>query len=1730
MHHRLIVVLLILALFATSILPSSAETSTEVGVEYTDTDFEFHSVTDEKNSEFSSHLSVSYDWEQPLNDGSVAVNIVVRNDLRIPMVVTIETGYKEGLQGLEDILDENEGKLMFWGKDNWYRRVVFRRQNLTGCPDGIDPNIARCHKGFDIKVWPAGRDNNDTIALYGLHFLYISLIAGFGFTPSADLFNNVEGGALAVLDLIKDKLDVVGIDWLVFGYKLGKGDIKGALGELAKNKQALDILAGRIVELAKVLHLNVQISKEMVKNVASLTAAVEHGIELGRYLDDVWYARNVGGANAHISAFYVRKKVPPSPTPMPGTPVPTPVETVPATPIPFTPRQPTPTPIACNPLLPGVILYSELDYGPGRCTHLTASHGNLGQLAVGDNAVSSIRINGNYQVKFYKDVNYGGGPPEEVNHSDPDLDKRSLGGQYSSIKIIERVECEDEDVPGVILYADKDFEGACVHLTGNEDDLGRTAVGDDNVSSVRVNGDYKLTLFEDKNRQGPSDEINHDDANLDDNSLGGKYSSARVEKPVGCSDTTRPGVYLYSEKRYKGNCAYVTGDVDDLDDTPVGNDGPRSLRIVGDFEITLYEDRGFGGRAERLSTDQDDLTWRSLGDQYSSVRIRAKSRAPAISFNQANEIAIQQNGQAIWTTVRDWSFAGTASDPDNDLARVEFHCEGDTCNETAQLAGDATNWSYSRTGLEGKNRISFRAYDAAGQASSPDDRYYVDLYVDLAAPVTTLSLNRETAPEHWPPWFTQAVQVQLDAQDGNTGNARAGVAAIYYQIDGGAIQEVQGAHATFVVEADGEHRIDYYALDKVGNRETTKNAAFLIDRTFPTLPTAVTESQGVVDNQWQKAYDSPVFTWQPATDNFSGVWGYQFYFGDNPNGEVAHVTVTAEEEAKWVPQPAGVRTGTYYLRGRTRDNAGNWSGWATLFTYRYDGTPPENPEEATHAAGIGNETWQRTTSLANFTWPVPHDEGSGIKGYSVFWGTDPQGTSSEFAEAVGFQSNTPLCSVDAACTGYLRVRSLDNVDNAAEDWSTVFTLRYDNAPPALDFTFFGGLTQTAQTLVTLNIAATDQGSGAKAMHFSNDGSTWTEWEAYAAERIWQIPAIGRQSWPVYAQVRDGVGLESPVVMHEVYLEVNREQPRSANYRLFDYAASAGVGAHTSPSYVGQSTVGQTIDSVTATSTYFRLTGGYQAGSQAIPLTVPSHDEFTFVNGIFASGVVAPTMTSESFHMLASVGEPGLPNGVTTIASDNFRHQPGFLAAIPAPVQLRPIPVPEPGPPPQADSVPDCEFPQISINNGAVFTNNPTVYLRICAPHAVEMMLSNDGGFGGVQWEPYAAEKTWTLTTLGQYVLPRFVYAAFKDANGAVHGTYFDEIIYDPEPPTGFISTGDGVPVEMATRSDYAAGTALHVRNVAVAAEGVGEELGQPLLVATTNENGAVDLYLSARDAVGNVDAMQLSDRFDFQDAPWESYTALRPWTPPGEDGISTVYVRFRDEAGNASDAISSEFVVDTVAPDGAMYIADRVISPGTATVRVYLATVDNLTEVADMRISTDPTFADAAWQPYAWSLNWPVTAQEQGVYVLYVQYRDIAGNISAAYSDQYQIDASPPLLYVQVGPGESASRSLFVAAYDAESRVETVYLTNDPLWLEGVVSMPYDKTIGWTFDERGIVWVQVEDSVGNRSELYAASTAEDQIVPPPQGLYLPIVGNKFMMPGPSPDESRQPTFLPVVGK
>jgi hypothetical protein len=172
---------------------------------------------------------------------------------------------------------------------------------------------------------------------------------------------------------------------------------------------------------------------------------------------------------------------------------------------------------------------------------------------------------------------------------------------------------------------------------------------------------------------------------------------------------------------------------------------------------------------------------------------------------------------------------------------------------------------------------------------------------------------------------------------------------------------------------------------------------------------------------------------------------------------------------------------------------------------------------------------------------------------------------------------------------------------------------------------------------------------------------------------------------------------------------------------------------------------------------------------------------------------------------------------------------------------------------------------VTINDGALFTNQVTVTLKIGAlPGTPRMMVSNDGGFAGAQWEPYASRRAWAITQYGSYVIPRTVYVRYGDVGGSVLNTSQDDIILDVTAPTGSVS-----------------------------------------IVGPTGKRArasTVTLALSATDDVSGVGSMMLSNRADFAGASWQAYATSATWTL---DVNNTVYVRFRDNAGNVSQTYSA---------------------------------------------------------------------------------------------------------------------------------------------------------------------------------------------------------------------------------
>ncbi len=181
---------------------------------------------------------------------------------------------------------------------------------------------------------------------------------------------------------------------------------------------------------------------------------------------------------------------------------------------------------------------------------------------------------------------------------------------------------------------------------------------------------------------------------------------------------------------------------------------------------------------------------------------------------------------------------------------------------------------------------------------------------------------------------------------------------------------------------------------------------------------------------------------------------------------------------------------------------------------------------------------------------------------------------------------------------------------------------------------------------------------------------------------------------------------------------------------------------------------------------------------------------------------------------------------------------------------------------------------ISINDGETETTDKDVTLRFFVIGATQMMYSENADFSGASYELFVPliAKSYTLSD-GDGT--KTIYVKYKDpAGNETTETISASILLDTTPPTnGSISINNG---------------------------------------ASFTYNKDVTLTLNA---VGAVE-MIISDQSDFSGASYETYATSKTFTLSSGDGTKIVYVKYKDELGNETDAISDRIVLDTyVAPE-----------------------------------------------------------------------------------------------------------------------------------------------------------------------------------------------------------------------
>ena len=183
-------------------------------------------------------------------------------------------------------------------------------------------------------------------------------------------------------------------------------------------------------------------------------------------------------------------------------------------------------------------------------------------------------------------------------------------------------------------------------------------------------------------------------------------------------------------------------------------------------------------------------------------------------------------------------------------------------------------------------------------------------------------------------------------------------------------------------------------------------------------------------------------------------------------------------------------------------------------------------------------------------------------------------------------------------------------------------------------------------------------------------------------------------------------------------------------------------------------------------------------------------------------------------------------------------------------------------------VQDTQQCTISINSGATYSGKLAVQVFSNTPNAAQILVSNDGGFTGAQWQPYRSAMPWTITDPGNRIVTLVTYVRLRDATGTLlcsGVSMSDDVIYDPLAPTVSVTI-----IQSAQQAQLA-----------------------------TQAGGTINVQLTASDQSGGsgVADMQLSTHADFSGAVWQPFSATASIAAQSGD---TVYVRVRDGVGNTS--------------------------------------------------------------------------------------------------------------------------------------------------------------------------------------------------------------------------------------
>jgi len=387
-----------------------------------------------------------------------------------------------------------------------------------------------------------------------------------------------------------------------------------------------------------------------------------------------------------------------------------------------------------------------------------------------------------------------------------------------------------------------------------------------------------------------------------------------------------------------------------------------------------------------------------------------------------------------------------------------------------------------------------------------------------------------------------------------------------------------------------------------------------------------------------------------------------------------------------------------------------------------------------------------------------------------------------------------------------------------------------------------------------------------------------------------------------------------------------------------------------------------------------------------------------------------------------------------------------------------------------------QLPRVAVNGGNKYTKETSLALKLSAIGDVfEMRVSNDSTFKNTTWRFFNNSLAgWGISDSDGM---KYIYAEFRDRAGNVSDIAMTQILLDRTAPTK------------------------------PSVEIVGDKSK-----ITNDTSATVDLKIGADGA----EYMMVSNASTFYGAKWEIYKpSYKGWKlgGSGEDGEKGVYVKFRDKAGNVSDAANIKIRLDRTGPVDCHITIDRN--------REFTIQPDKMVELeikargaTKMKLANSTSeLQKAPWEPFAPSKKWQLQGDD-GLKSVAAQFSDEAPNLSDIVMDNIILDRKPPFeCSIEVDKGEETTSDpdkVVTLQVRAKNAVKMMIGNSEDFAAERWRGYS-DANISWALvgnDGKKTVYVKFQDEAGNESAVYSDEINMDR-TPPKKGMVKILTENSI---------------------